>query len=182
MTFPIGCNVSFLLKDFALNTSLFGETVFEKSRVFNLSRFKISICIWCRFVRSRTFEITEWVFVRFLLESTVIEFLLVNKEIKVFPRKVNLKERSVSYSKMNTLLFCVFTFDWEMYSLSKMKSIFVGKKTNILWVIQDKHYDLSVFFLVVYFSFWPWYVFAFDGKNDRCWMVLPFWDTFNIVR
>ena len=22
--------------------------------------------------------------------------------------------------------------------------------------------------------------FAFDGKNDRCWMVLPFWDTFNI--
>ena len=20
----------------------------------------------------------------------------------------------------------------------------------------------------------------FDGKNDRCWMVLPFWDTFNI--
>ena len=22
--------------------------------------------------------------------------------------------------------------------------------------------------------------FAFDGKNDRCWMVLTFWDTFNI--
>jgi len=22
----------------------------------------------------------------------------------------------------------------------------------------------------------------FDGRNDRCWMVLPFWDTFNIVR
>ncbi len=20
----------------------------------------------------------------------------------------------------------------------------------------------------------------FDGKNDRCWMVLPIWDTFNI--
>ena len=99
----------FLLKDFALNTSLFGETVFEKSQVFNLSRFKISICIWwCFCVRVRTFEITEWVFVRFLLESTVIKFLLVNKEIKVFPRKVNLKERSVSYSKMNTLLFSVF--------------------------------------------------------------------------
>ena len=53
-----------------------------------------------------------------VLESTVIKFWLVNKEIKVFPGKVNLKERSVSYSKMNTLLFCVFTFrvDCEMYS------------------------------------------------------------------
>ena len=53
----------------------------------------------------------------------MIKFWMVNEEIKVFPRKVNLKERSVSYSKMNTLLFCVFTFrvDCEMYSLSKMK-------------------------------------------------------------
>ena len=48
----------------------------------------------------------------------MIKFLLVNKEIKVFPGKVKLKERSFSYSKMNTLLFCVFTFrvDCEMYS------------------------------------------------------------------
>jgi len=45
-----------------------------------------------------------------LLESTVIKFLLVNKEIKVFPGKVELWMRSISYSKMNTLLFCVFTF------------------------------------------------------------------------
>ena len=43
-----------------------------------------------------------------LLESTVIKFWSVNEEIKVFPGKVNLKERSVSYSKMNTLLFSVF--------------------------------------------------------------------------
>ncbi len=41
------------------------------------------------------------------LESTVINFD-VNREIKVFPGKVNLKEGSVSYSKMNTLLFSVF--------------------------------------------------------------------------
>jgi len=53
-----------------------------------------------------------------LLESTVITFWLVNREVKVFLRKVNLRERSVSYSKMNTLLFCAFTFrvDCEMYS------------------------------------------------------------------
>ena len=57
----------------------------------------------------------------------MIKFGLVNREIKVFPGKVNLKEGSVSYSKMNTLLFCVFTFrvDCEMYSLSEMKSTFV---------------------------------------------------------
>ena len=78
----------------------------------------------------------------------MIKFLLVNKEIKVFPGKVNSKERSFSYSKMNTLLFCVFTFrvDYEMYSLSKMKSTFVWEKTNNLWFIQDKHYELSVAF------------------------------------
>ena len=24
------------------------------------------------------------------------------------------------------------------------------------------------------------FAFFFDGKNDRCWIVLAFWDTFNI--
>ena len=69
-----------------------------------------------------------------LLESTVIKFLLVNNEIKVFPGEVKLRERSFSYSKMNTLLFCVFTFrvDCEMYSLSEMKSTFVREKMNSL--------------------------------------------------
>ena len=117
-----------------------------------------------------------------LLESTVIKFLLVNKEIKVFPGKVTLKERSwirrskyfCSYSKMNILLFfCAVTFrvDCEMYSFCrKWKVPFFWKKMNSLKFIQDKHYELSVefdkknvrcFFLVVYFSYRPWYVFAF---------------------
>jgi len=147
MTFPIGNSVSFLLKDFALNTSLFGETVFEKSQVFNLSRFKISICIWWRFVRVRTFEITEWVFVRLFWNQLWLSFG-VNMEIKVFPGKVNLSQRSVSYSKMNTLLFSVFLLFvlTEMYSFSKMRSTFVREKTNNLWLFQDKHYELSVTF------------------------------------
>ncbi len=82
-----------------------------------------------------------------LLESTVINFD-VNEEIEAFPGKVNLREGSVSYSKMNTLLFCAFTFrvDYEMYSLSYMKSTFVWEKTNNLWFFQDKHYELSVAF------------------------------------
>ena len=147
MTFPIGCSVSFCSKTLPLNTSLFGETVFEKSRVFNLSRFKISICIWCRFVRSRTFEITEWVFVRFLLESTVIKFLLVNKEIKVFPRKVNLKERSVSYSKMNTLLLLCFYFScWLVKCILCRKWKVPLSGDEQFGFIQDKHYELSVAF------------------------------------
>ncbi len=38
----------------------------------------------------------------------------------------------------------------------------------------------GTFWMVGYFSYRPWYVLLFDGKNDRCWMVLTFWDTFNI--
>ncbi len=51
-------------------------------------------------------------------ESTVISFDRSTRKLKFFQEKVNLKGRSVSYSKMNTLLFCVFTFrvDCEMYS------------------------------------------------------------------
>ena len=64
----------------------------------------------------------------------MIKFLLVNKEIKVFPGKVILKWRSVSYSKMNTLLFCVFTFrvDCEMYS-------FVENE-KYLWLKEDEQF------------------------------------------
>ena len=49
-----------------------------------------------------------------------------------------------------------------------------------MWVIQDKHYDLSVFFWLCTSHFDHDMFLLFDGKNDRCWMVLPFWDTFNI--
>ncbi len=38
----------------------------------------------------------------------------------------------------------------------------------------------QMFLMVVYFSYRPWYVLLVDGKNDRCWMVLMFWNTFNI--
>ncbi len=156
MTFPIGCNVSFCLKTLPLNTPLFEETVFEKSQVFNLSRFKISICIWWRFVRVRTFEITEWVFVRFFWNQLWLSFG-VNMEISLFPGKVNLKESSVSYSKMNTLLFCVFTFRvdlWNVFFVASEKYLWLEEDEQ-LGFIQDKHYDLSV---------------AFD-KNVRCLVV-----------
>jgi len=143
----------FCLKTLPLNTPLFGETVFEKSRVFNLSRFKISIWIWWCFVRGRTFwdgrdirsrERVFW----FFWNQLWLSFGWSARKLKVFPGKVNLKERSVSYSKMNTLLFSVFLLFvlTEMYSLSEMKSTFVWERTNNLWVIQDKHYDLSVLF------------------------------------
>ena len=58
-----------------------------------------------------------------LLESTVIKFWLVNKEIKSFSRKSKFEGEECLLSKMNTLLFCVFTFrvDCEMYSLSYEK-------------------------------------------------------------
>ena len=117
----------------------------------------------------------------------MIRFFVVNRGINVFPGKVKLKERSFSYSKMNTLLFYVFTFrvDCEMYSfVENEKYLFFEKEMNSLKFIQDKHYELSVAFdkQCRMFLFWLCtshidhdMFLLFDGKNDRCWMVLPFW-------
>jgi len=63
-----------------------------------------------------------------------------------FPGRVNLKERSVSYSKMNTLLFCVFTFRvdlWNVFFVANEKYLWLEEDEQ-LGFIQDKHYDLSV--------------------------------------
>jgi hypothetical protein len=56
----------------------------------------------------------------------------------------------------------------EMYSLSKMKSTFVRERTNNLLVIQDKHYDVSVFFWLCTSHFdHDMFLLFFDGRNDR---------------
>jgi hypothetical protein len=88
-----------------------------------------------------------------LLESTVIKFFGVNVEIKSFSEgKVNLWMRSVSYSKMNTLLFfCVFTFRVDRNVFFVDMEIFLMESTFILnepqlFILQDKHYELSVAF------------------------------------
>jgi hypothetical protein len=112
----------------------------------------------------------------------------VNVEIKVFPRKVNSRVRSFSYSKMNTLLFlCIFTFrvDWnvcffvenEKYlCLSERRQTICGsfKINTTSWVLHSQCKNACVLFILTMICF------AFDGKNDRCWIVLAFWDTFNI--
>ncbi len=70
-----------------------------------------------------------------LLESTVIKFLLVNKEIKRFSRKSKSDgEECLLLQDEHIIVFCVFTFrvDCKMYSLSKMKSTFVFEKMNSL--------------------------------------------------
>ena len=54
-----------------------------------------------------------------LLESTVIKFLLVNKEIKSFSRKSKFEgEEYLLLQDEHIIVFCVFTFrvDYEMYS------------------------------------------------------------------
>ena len=119
MTFPIGCSVSFCLKTLPLNTSLFEETVFEKSRVFNLSRFKISICIWWWFrVRVRTFEITEWVFVRFFWNQLWLSFgvnteinilRLVESQLKVFC-EIRVPEKQVCGTCIHPINLCSGSF------------------------------------------------------------------------
>ena len=127
MTFPIGCSVSYCSKTLPLNTSLFGETVFEKSRVFNLSRFKISIYIWWRFVRVRTFEITEWVFCSVLFWNQLWLSIGVNMEIRVFPGKVNLKRLSLLLQDEHIVVLCFYFSCWLLKCIlccRKMKKYF----------------------------------------------------------
>ena len=60
-----------------------------------------------------------------LLESTVIKFLLVNKEIKRFSRRSKIEgEECLLLQDEHIIVFCVFTFrvDYEMYLSSEMKS------------------------------------------------------------
>ena len=152
MTFPIGCSVSFCLKTLPLNTPLFEETVFEKSQVFNLSRFKIGNCVWWCFVRVRTFEITEWVFCSVLLESTVIKFWLVNKEIKSFPRKSKIEgEEFLLLQDEHIIVLCFYFSCWLWNVFFVDMEIFLMESTFILnepqlFILQDKHYELSVAF------------------------------------
>ncbi len=134
----------------------------------------------------------------FFLESTVINFD-VNKEIKVFPRKVIMLvcRRNVSSAQRWTHYRFVFLL-LELLFVLTMKCILCRYGTypyekylrleedEQLWFFKINACELyqkcQMFLMVVYFSYRPWYVLLFDGKNDKCWMVLPFWDTFNIVR
>ena len=76
---------------------------------------------------------------------------------------------------------------WNVFFVENEKYLRLGEDEQLgsfkinttSWVLHPKKMS-DVFFLVVYFSYRPWYVLLYDGKNDRCWIVLPFWDTFNI--
>ena len=108
-----------------------------------------------------------------LLESTVIKFWSVNEEIKVFPGKVNLKERSVSYFKMNTLLFfcvllfvltvkCILCRKWKVPSSGRRRTICSSFKINTTsWVLNvTKKCQMFCFgcvlliLIMICFAFW----------------------------
>ncbi len=133
-------------------------------------------------------------FVRFFWNQLWLSFfLLVNKEIKRFSRKSKFDgEECLLLQDEHIIVCCVFTFrvDCEMYSFVENEKYFCRGKDGTVcssfkvnttsWVLHLTK-NVRCFVLVVYFSYRPWYVLLFfDGRNDRCWMVLPFWDTFNI--
>jgi len=74
-----------------------------------------------------------------LLESTVIKFVWSTGKLSFSERKVNLWMRSVSYSKMNTLLFSVFLLFvlTEMYSLSKNEK-YLRLRGDELFVVHSR--------------------------------------------
>jgi len=170
MTFPIGCSVSFCLKTLPLNTSLFGETVFEKSQVFNLSRFKIGNCVWWRFCSGSNIWDNRMSFCSVLVWNQLWLSFGVNMEISLFPGKVNLKESSISYSKMNTLLFSVFLLfvltvkcilcrKWKVRLSGRRRTICGSFKINTTtWVLHSKCMNVCVLFIstMICFAFFWW--------------------------
>ncbi len=78
-------------------------------------------------------------------------------------------------------LWNVFFADMEIILYEKYLRL---EENEQLWFFKINACELyqkcQMFLMVVYFSYRTWYVLLFDGKNDRCWMVLTFWDTFNI--
>ncbi len=109
-------------------------------------------------------------FVRFFWNQLWLSFGWSTRKLKVFPGKVNLKERSVSYSKMNTLLFFLcFYFSrwlWNVFFVGHEKYFCLGEDGMICssfkinttsWVLHLTK-NVRCFVLVVYFSYRPWYV------------------------
>ncbi len=156
MTFPIGCSVSFCLKTLPLNTSLFEETVFEKSRVFNLSRFKISICIWWWFrVRVRTFEITEWVFVRFFWNQLWLSFgvnteinilRLVESRLKVFC-EIRVPEKQVCGTCIHQINLCSGSFPKKKVNMLRRDFLLLQDEHIIVFCVFTFRVDWNVFFV-----------------------------------
>ena len=106
----------------------------------------------------------------------------VNVEIKVFPRKVNSRVRSVSYSKMNTLLFlCIFTFrvDWnvcffvenEKYlCLSERRQTICGsfKINTTSWVLHSQCKNACVLFILTMICFCFFLIEGMTGDGWCC--------------
>ena len=88
----------------------------------------------------------------------------VNMENSIFPGKVNLKERSVSYSKMNTLLFSVFLLfvltvkcilcrKWKVPLSGRRRTICSSFKINTMtWVFF--FWLVLLILTMICFAFW----------------------------
>ncbi len=106
--------------------------------------------------------------------------------------KVQTERRQVFFFcfKMNTLSFLCFYFScwlWNVFFVDMeiflMKSTFSWKKMNNCSSFKiNAVSNMSDVFssCVLLISTMICFAFFFDGKNDRCRMVLPFWDTFNM--
>ncbi len=122
--------------------------------------------------------------------------LMSTRKLKFFPRKVIMFicRRNVSSAPRWTHYHFVFlgiTFhvDYEMYScqygnypyekylrLEEDKQLWFFKiNARVEYCIQNVRFlnDCVLFISTMI-------CFAFNGKNDRCWIVKMFWDTFNI--
>ncbi len=101
-------------------------------------------------------------FARFFWNQLWLSFGWSTRKLKLFPGKVNLKERSVSYSKMNTLLFLCYYFSrwlWNVFFCRKWKVPLAERRWTVCssfkinttsWVLHlTKMSDVFFFFCCV---------------------------------
>jgi len=122
-------------------------------------------------------------FARFCLESTVIKFLLVNKEIKVISGKSKFVEAESLTPRWTHCCFsvfllfvltvkCIFCQKWKVPLSERRWTVCRSFKINTTsWVLHLTKKMSEVLLLVVYFSYRPWYVLLFlmGGMTGAGW-------------
>jgi len=107
-----------------------------------------------------------------LLESTVIKFWSVNKEIKSFSRKSKFEGEECLLLQDEHIIVLCFYFScwlWNVFFVGHEKYFCLGEDRTICnsfkinttsWVLHLTK-NVRCFVLVVYFSYRPWYVLLF---------------------
>ncbi len=122
-----------------------------------------------------------------LLESTVIKFWYQHGNWSFSGKSKFEGEEGLLLQDEHIIVLCFYFSCWLLKCIlcRKWKVPLVGRRWTVCcsfkinttsWVLHSHCKNACVLLILTMICF------AFDGKNDRCRIVVPFWDTFNIVR